>query len=342
MNEIASMIVSALPFVGNVVNVNVHVADEFSAPISNALVQVCTHESNGDRFARSPRYKTLERRSDAHGNARFTFTSVSGDIRCMATAEGYYPERDNKQRFASTYSDFTKVVLSEYSKDISFTLRRKKNPAALFYAKPSFSLKLPSPSGEFGFDLQMNDWIVPHGGGKVADFYVQREASPTNSKVTVNSGIVFRGDGNGAYIRRKVKTTSDFKTDHEADTNGIYQAYLPLLRFPNPRNPVYTSSAIVKEDEYIVMRTRVKKDEKGNIVKANYSAMLGTVNGDDYLDCLGYVFNPTPNDPNLEMDLKRSTDLEYAKRKWKSSSKRKPYAAVPSARTPNKTNQPQP
>ena len=75
---------------------------------------------------------------------------------------------------------------------------------------------MPKVSGEFGFDLLMNDWVEPYGDGKIADFYVQREAAPTNSKVTVNSCIVFRGDGNGAYMRKKVKTTSDFKIDYEA------------------------------------------------------------------------------------------------------------------------------
>ena len=63
------------------------------------------------------------------------------------------------------------------------------------------------------------------------------------------------------------------------------------------------------------MRTRVEKDVKGNIVKATYSAMYGTVHINGRFSCLGYVFNPTPNDPNLEMDKKSSINLERAKKK---------------------------
>ena len=37
-----------------------------------------------------------------------------------------------------------------------------------------------------------------------------------------------------------------------------------------------------------------------DIVKANYSAMLGTVQMYQHFRPLGYVFNPTPNDTNLE------------------------------------------
>ena len=198
---------------------------------------------------------------------------------------------------------------------------------------------MPKYSGEFGFDLLMDDWIEPYGEGKTADFYVQREASPTNSKVTVNSSIVFRGDGNGAYIRKKVKTTSDFKTDYEADTNEIYQAVLPLQHYPAPNAPMYTFSSIVKDDEYAVLRTRVKKDAKGEIVKANYSAMLGAVYIDESFDWLIYLFNPTPNDPNLERDLEKSVDLEKVKwerqhpKKRKNRKRRRPVSP-----TPNDTN----
>ncbi|MBP5640138.1 MAG: hypothetical protein J6X55_11710, partial [Victivallales bacterium] len=189
--------------------------------------------------------------------------------------------------------------------------------------------------GEFGFDLLMNDWVEPYGDGKIADFYVQREASPTNSNVTVNSSIVFREDGNGAYIRKKVKTTSDFKTDYEADTNGTYQDCLPMQHYPAPGNPKCTHSAIARDDEYIVMRTRVEKDADGNIVKANYSAMRGTVQIYEFFASRGYVFNPTPNDPNLEMDLEKSVDLEKAKwerhhpKKRKNRKRRQPVSPPP-------------
>ena len=87
------------------------------------------------------------------------------------------------------------------------------------------------------------------------------------------------------------------------------------------------------------MRTRVAKDEKGNIVKANYSAMLGTVQMYHHFRQLGYVFNPTPNDPNLEMDIEKSTDLERAKWERQHPKKRKNRKRrQPVSPTPNDTN----
>ena len=315
MNEIAKMILSGVPFVGNMVNVNVHVVDEYNVPVSNALVQVYTYESNVDRFRDSPKYRILNRHTDPLGNARFCYTSVSSYIRCVASADGYYTEEDGKQRFTSSDSDYSKVILSEHCKSYAFMLRRKKKPTPLCYAKSSFLRKLPKESGEFGFDLLMNDWIVPYGDGKVADFYVQREAAPSNDQITVNSSIIFKGKGNGAYIRKKVKTTSDFKTDYEADTNGIYLTRLPLRHYPAPGNPAYTFSSIVKEDEYIVMRTRVERNAKGEIIKAYYSTMLGPVYIGKNFDWLIYYINPTPNDPNLEKGLTGNVNLVREKKR---------------------------
>ena len=63
------------------------------------------------------------------------------------------------------------------------------------------------------------------------------------------------------------------------------------------------------------MRTRVEKNAKGEIIKAHYSVMLGAVRIDELFSWLIYYFNPTPNNPNLEKDLKRNINLEYIKKK---------------------------
>ena len=291
-----------IPF-SHSMTVTVHVKDTDNVPALGAIVKVWTDKDHFQGLSKSSIYSYYETITDSNGIAVLSFPCYSSSIYACAYGDDYYREDSGFIPIKSTFnwSDFS-VTLKEHSKDISFIVRRKRNSASLCYTPPSFSAKLPKASGEFGFDLLMDDWIAPHGDGKVADFYVQREASPTNDQVTVNSSIVFKGDGNGAYIRKKVKTTSDFKTDYEADTNGTYLTCIPLRRYPAPDYPRYTYSSIVKEDEYLVMRTRVEKDVKGNIVKATYSAMYGTVHINGRFSCVGYVFNPTPNDPNLEID----------------------------------------
>ena len=319
--------------------VTAHVKDDEGLPVSNATVKVWTDKSRYGGWAKSSQYDYYTGITDANGTAKISFACYVAYFEGCAYSDRHYREDCGYIMVKHIGHADWSATLTEHSKDISFTLRRKKNPISLFYRQPSPFIKLPKDSGEFGFDLLMNDWIEPYGGGRSADFYVQREASPTNSEVTINCGIVFRGDGNGAYVRKKIKTTSDFKTDYEADTNGTYQAYLPMRHYPAPSNPKYTYAAIAKEDEYIVMRTRVEKDEKGNIVKANYSAMLGTMQMYQHFRQLGYVFNPTPNDPNLERDIEKSIDLEKAKWERRHPKKRKNRKRrQPVSPPPNDTN----
>ena len=315
-------IASLIPL-GNSMTVTAHVKDDEGSPVSNATVKIWTDKSRYGGWAKSSQYEYYTGITDTNGTVKISFACYVACFEGCAFSDRHYREDCGYVEVKHIGHADWSATLIEHGKEINFTLRRKKNPTSLCYRLPSYSIKLPKPSGEFGFDLMMNDWIAPYGEGRTADFYVQRETSPTNSKVTLNSGIVFRGEGNGAYIRKKTKTTSDFKTDYEANSNENYQVYLPLLRFPWPENPKYTSSAIVKEDEYIVMRTRVEKDAEGDIVKANYSAMHGVVRIHESFSCRGYVFNPTPNDPNLEMDLDRSIDLERAKWERRHPRKRK-------------------
>jgi len=339
MNSALLLFASIIPF-SNSMTVTAHVKDTEGNPAVGAIVKIWTDKDRYQGLARSPMYSYFEAVADTNGIAILRFPCHSQSFQCCAYGDNYYQEKGGYVYVKATLNYATwAVTLLEHSKDISFTLRRKRNPTSLFYSKPSVSPKLPKVNGEFGYDLLMNDWVEPYGEGKTADFYVQREVSPTNSKVMVNSSIMFRGDGNGAYIRKKVKTTSDFKTDYEADTNEIYQVVLPLQHYPAPNAPMYTFSSIVKDDEYAVLRTRVKKDAKGEIVKANYSAMLGAVYIDESFDWLIYLFNPTPNDPNLEMDLEKSTDLERAKWERQHPKKRKNRKRRPPINpTPNDMN----
>lgn len=62
----------------------------------------------------------------------------------------------------------------------------------------------------------------------------------------------------------------------------------------------------VNEDEGLVLRTRCRYDEKGNLISCHYSKIYGKIEIRSYFQFRGYAFNPTPNDPNLEFDVKRN------------------------------------
>ena len=54
------------------------------------------------------------------------------------------------------------------------------------------------------------------------------------------------------------------------------------------------------------MRTRVKYDENGNMVSAYYSRILGEFWVMPFGSVSESIFNPVPNDTNLEFDRKRN------------------------------------
>ncbi len=54
------------------------------------------------------------------------------------------------------------------------------------------------------------------------------------------------------------------------------------------------------------IRTRVVRNVKGEVVSANYAKILGPLNFTIQVVAGGSVFNPTPNDTNLEFDPDRN------------------------------------
>jgi hypothetical protein len=65
-------------------------------------------------------------------------------------------------------------------------------------------------------------------------------------------------------------------------------------------------SPVINGNEYMVIRSRVKCDEQGNIISANYSKILGPAGFAGLINLEESVFNPRPNDTNLEFDPERN------------------------------------
>lgn len=104
---------------------------------------------------------------------------------------------------------------------------------------------------------------------------------------------------------------SDFKSEYLAPEFGYavnltassdYDYWKGELGFARPM--LYDNGS-----EYLIFKSRIQRDDEGNIVSANYGKMYGDVKyfgGGDGVDgaWVGflYYFNPTPNDRNLEFD----------------------------------------
>ena len=86
-------------------------------------------------------------------------------------------------------------------------------------------------------------------------------------------------------------------TTYGADTTETYVSEFPIRIVAQKGDIWLHEGRVIETGEYMVIRSRVKCDERGNIVSAHYSKLLGP--GES-------VFNPCPNDTNLEFDPERN------------------------------------
>ena len=56
----------------------------------------------------------------------------------------------------------------------------------------------------------------------------------------------------------------------------------------------------------MVLKTRVVTNEVGEVVNCNYSKIYGPMTVDRKMFFDTMMFNPTPNDPNLESDTRNN------------------------------------
>lgn len=196
-------------------------------------------------------------------------------------------------------------------------------------------LQLPAQGEWLGYDLAAADWVPPYGKGKTADIRFKyhkefkryrseganlaraRELSRINAErrgevfseeaFKESAGhwsgtleVSFPGEKEGVIIEaERYWFYGQLRLPHFAPEEG----YQPGLRYemntfgPRPREKLVG----------YYLRTRVKLDDEGNIVSANYAKIYGDLR----FDARGtvsfwYYFNPTPNDRNLEFDPARN------------------------------------
>lgn len=223
--------------------------------------------------------------------------------------------------------------------DLVVVIPRILNPGPLYawdsrVGSSVRSAHFPIQNEWLGYDFEAADWVSPRGKGKVVDLrfrfrnqfkgyddsvrnladeiasskrgYAARKEEWTEEKFKRDAGkwdaeleISFPGEREGLFEEMRFLDYSALKLPHNAPVEG----YMPTWR--------YTASSYsprtTRENVGFFLRTRVKLDEKGKIVSANYAKVVG----DFQLDArgfvmFGYYFNPTANDRNLEFDPKKN------------------------------------
>ncbi|MBQ3340900.1 MAG: hypothetical protein IJG84_03315 [Kiritimatiellae bacterium] len=314
----------------------VKVVDDEGNPVTNGVVHVgfsTSHVLFGGGNSRRSKSEHAEGRTDKNGDAVVKFNCQSSDFGWHVEADGYYRGEFHREHFKGedviVPPTLGFVKLHEHEKRRAAVLYRKKNPQPMYAYSRQKQVESPIANGRYGFDLQCFDWLPPFGKGKVADLYYVRERKDIeriNRLISQNNEYrirVFRSDepdapqfgdivgriefekGCGAYVCKQTGN-ENFPATHHADSNANYSPSLPIKICENNGKLWLMEGPVVAQDEYMVIRSRVKYDEKGNIISANYSKIIGPGGFAGCANFMELVFNPRPNDTNLEFDPERN------------------------------------
>lgn len=251
-----------------------------------------------DGLSRYNELKALENAGDytSFSNlvAKFEPKSVIYTEKCIERSLMYYPKRNPQPMYFNTERIRYRMPMTE-------TVVTNDSVAVRQYPTVDFDMKrnafLRPLSGRGGFD-----------SGEVSDFKIIRSECVTNG-VSVRSGWIEFAPGCGAYKGVKPGDGS-FNGFYEADTNAVFISRIPFEQ-REVEDRWKDTLPILSKNEYLVIRTRAMMDDLGTITNCHYAAIIGEMRAPLERMCItSLIFNPRPNDPNLECDYSRKLKPE--------------------------------
>ena len=161
--------------------------------------------------------------------------------------------------------------------------------------------KIPRFDCWIPFDLEKFDWNAPYGMGTHPDVLLRfrNRTTPRWYDFTDCMDISFTNNPFAGAYEVKKDGDSDMKTVYVADPNATYKSDYSFVceRTANgKRTEIY-----LKDDSYLVFRTRTAVDDEGRLKTAHYGIIHGYwMSGGDNMRFTDGCFNTTENDRNIE------------------------------------------
>lgn len=272
----------------------IRVVDDRGIPVDGANLCVS--------FATGP-VDGIERTGQTDKDGRFFANSkTTSSIWISVHKEGYYRTRLHVDAQNVPYDVATETrKWSDGPVDTTVVLKKIRNPAKLI-VNGALYLRAPIPATNtlMGFNLEKFDWCPPYGVGVHDDLQLEYDfwRSSTNwFQVYSHLTLTMTNGVDGVYFS-PVDAYSELKRCYQANPHAFYQRRLEFVY--DRRTGEVVSDIPMPEDHYMVLRTRTKTNEVGEVVSANYALLYERGECGAGVISLRVAFNPTPNDTNLE------------------------------------------
>lgn len=268
----------------NEVEIRFKVIDEAGKPIEGARVTLAIDPPAGEL----PYSKLTDRSGevDVTGPKMMILKSAS-------QKEGYYRSYNIKIPLGR----FWKVPFDK-SEPIEIVMKEVRNPVAMYARartpEKEGAIKIPKRDIEYGYDLQIGDWVAPDGNGKVSDLIFLSTGKRVNRKeYDTTVSIKFSNEGDGLIMFEDEKFEgSQLISGYLAPEQGYRNKFVYEIK--REKGGAHTTTKNPKANYYFRVRTKLDKD--GNVESAHYGKIYG-----EFMSITHY-FNPTPNDRNVEFD----------------------------------------
>ena len=281
---------------GALARMKIHVVDNQGLGVPEADVKVFM----GMNFR--PKGYSIAGRTDATGVFTVEGKTCGDEINIDVVKTGYYSSM-KKMCFAEMGAEHEvrDGKWQPFEDNVIVTLRRIENPIGLVVHDKL--IDVAQTNVWLGFDMEKKDFVKPAGNGHKTDFEVMVEwdGLPAWESKMCSAEIRFLEEKTGGYYVENV-SESVFPYSYEAQSNSPYSER--HIRIVDRNGDPHTTKILFAKNASFVTRTRGVVDEHGKIKSANYGSIrrieIGPSRRGVALLRLSYIFNPTPNDTNLE------------------------------------------
>ena len=297
----------------------VNVVNEQGLPIEKATVVGCL-EMNVYEL----KYNVVKKDTDGYGHVQIN-GRCDGKVRFYVMKEGWYTSSNWDLLFYSLGNvSLLDGKWQPYGLTHTIVLRPIKKQIPMCQPRGHFSCDFPKPGMPIGLDLMACDWVAPYGKGETADLLLLYSIADGDDRKSEKLEISFPNKGDGLYRKPRFRG-SWYSTDYNASTDN--EDYKPTLEFhrkvkyklitsgwgKGEKDEIVMSRNMFTDNEFIVLRTRTKLDENGDVSSCHYSKIIGPIQFIGGRLSFKWFMNPTPNDTNLEEDPNHRLDLSDLK-----------------------------